>query len=304
MSSLRSQSFDIEYLLQARQPRTLKSPSLNALFQEGSCAGIEECLPSVGASGKATDGGEVPDHGDFWQLPWHIQNHIDNYSLAIQATGFSRPLRFSKQLTLNDNALHIDYKIENLSNQCVSFLYACHPLFAVEAGDRIILPDEVKSLHLHSSHNQRLGTFGDTIAWPQPISSSNSDLSFVLPATARTADMLYTERLQHGWCGLYRAASQTGLVVRFDTSLLPYLGLWLCYGGWPEDDSKQLQYAVAFEPTVAPHGTLLAAQQAKVAPELAPHGQFQWRINFQITSNMLSFTEFQDFCAHLDSANS
>jgi hypothetical protein len=78
----------------------------------------------------------------------------------------------------------------------------------------------------------------------------------------------------------------------------PYLGLWLCYGGWPDNGAPPFQYTVALEPAVAPCGTLQEAQEQKTAIDLAPSASFRWSIDFQVTPERLSFDEFHDRCAH------
>ena len=298
VASLRSADTGLEFLLQPQHPRTLAGHGFDVNFSQGFCAGVEECLPSVGACGSSTHGGPVPDHGDFWQLPWHIEQESTAEKLQMHATGFSRPLQFRKQMELRGSSLHIEYDVMNLSDRSTSFLYACHPLLAVDAGDRIVLPDEVSALRLYYSRDQRLGAPGDIVAWPLSASTPGVDLSRVLPYSAGTGDMLYTSRLRKGWCGIYRSSMQQGIILRFDTALLRYLGLWLCYGGWPDNGVTPLQYAVALEPTVAPCGTLQEAQEQKIAIDLAPSASFRWSIDFQVTLEPLSFEEFHDRCAH------
>jgi hypothetical protein len=58
--------------------------------------------------------------------------------------------------------------------------------------------------------------------------------------------------------------------------LSPFLGLWLCYGGWPECHAQR-QHCVAFEPCTAPVDSLATAIAAGWAKTLAP-GQcdFWW----------------------------
>jgi hypothetical protein len=124
------------------------------------------------------------------------------------------------------------------------------------------------------------------------------DLSRVEAVSAGTAEMLYTDRLHAGWCGLYRARYGQGICLRFDPRLLPFLGLWLCFGGWPEDESLPLQYAVAFEPTVAPRGTLASALVNRQAPVLAPHESFDFDIVLeQIGPAPLTYEEFVAQCS-------
>jgi len=270
----------IEFLLQPSEPYGQPGP-LDPwdCFENSACAGIDDCLPSVGACGPETPGGPVPDHGDFWRLRWNVVSTSESDSVSMAATGYSRPLLFEKQLVLHDSSLEIRYRIRNMEDTPVPFLYALHPLFAIDPGDRIALPPEVSTVQVESSRLGRVGVPRSVIDWPKPGGAGSSlDLSRTEAISASTAEMLYTSRLQAGWCGLYRIQSGQGIAVRFDTRQLPYLGLWLCYGGWPEDPTRPRQYAVAFEPTVAPWGMLSDALQNGQAPVLAAHASSDFSI--------------------------
>jgi galactose mutarotase-like enzyme len=292
VASLVSQRSGLEFLTQSQTNRELLPPGQYAPFQNGPCAGIEECLPTVGPCGAETDGGAVPDHGDFWRLPWDVEGTPDREHLCIRATGFSRPLRFWKEFSIEGSALHVKYRVENLHSSSTSFLYACHPLFAVSEGDHVVLPEEVRQLKLNYSRGERLGVPGAKILWPHPTSDSEVDLRFAGSRADGTAEMFYTGKLQEGRCGLYRASVGQGITLSFDTEQLPYLGLWLCYGGWPDTGVEPLQYAVALEPTLAPHGTLLAAQQANLAYVLNPGESLSWSITFGVSAPGIKLAEF------------
>jgi hypothetical protein len=93
--------------------------------------------------------------------------------------------------------------------------------------------------------------------------------------------MLYTARLQEGRCAIYRTVHRQMLLVSFDASVLPFLGIWLCNGGWPGGAGVQ-QYAVALEPTTSPHNTLANAQRDNGAILLEPGAVSSWEICFQI----------------------
>src|SRR5277367_5998237 len=67
-------------------------------FQDGACSGIDECLPTVARSGNGAPDFEVPDHGDFWTIPWKVQEPATSRTVTIAADGFRRPLRFTKRL--------------------------------------------------------------------------------------------------------------------------------------------------------------------------------------------------------------
>jgi galactose mutarotase-like enzyme len=289
ISSIRSLQSGVEFLAQPYQARLVQEPSLAAKFEHGICAGIEECLPSVGPSSEGTEGGAVPDHGDFWQMPWQV-THSDSSSLACCATGFSRPLHFAKTATVRDNILTILYRVRNLGTLSVSFLYACHPLLAIEPEDRVLLPPEVSTVSVDYSRDGRAGKPGDETPWPTTKNLQRLDV--VLPKTAGSADMLYTQRLREGRCGLYRVGPQQGMKLHFDTARLPFLGIWLCYGGWPHPPQLPLQYAVALEPTSAPANTLDKAQQAGMATDVLPGEDIEWTIRFEVSEAGIGLQEF------------
>ena len=289
VASLRSLRSGVEFLTQSVKSRSHVRPGLSASFEDGPCAGIEECLPTVGACGTDTQGGPASDHGDFWQLAWEV-TEASSAQLCLHATGFSRPLLFCKEIFLEASELRIRYRVENLQSAPTSFLYACHPLLAVCEGDRILFPQEAQFLSLYYSRNGRLGPAGNIICWPRTQSGIRLDV--VDAATTGTAEMLYSGRLNKGCCGVYRGSVRQGLTLSFDVGKLPFIGLWLCYGGWPENSVKPRQYAVAIEPTVAPYNTLAEAQQGGSAITLGAGESFGWEIGFKASAPGISFAEF------------
>ena len=279
IASIRSLSSGMEFLTQSRCEPSRLHPSLDASFRDGPCAGIEECLPTVGPSGPEASGGPVPDHGDFWQLAWTVL-HTGEQKLTQAAIGFSRPLRFEKSAQVDGNQLHLTYSIQNVGEGPQSFLYACHPLFAIAPGDVIFLPSEIDLLQLDYSRADRLGQKGDRVSWP--VTQQGIRLDRAGAENDGTAEMFYTERLTHGRCRIFRAESQQSLEVCFDVQALPYLGIWLCYGGWPDGDPNHRQYAVALEPTTSPHNTLDLAQRDRTAITLPSLESFHFDISLSI----------------------
>lgn len=286
IASLRSLRSGLEFLTQAREHRQAVTPGLAAKFQTGPCAGIEECLPTVGPSGLETIGGPAPDHGDFWQLPWTIIDAQGSDTLVLEAMGFSRPFRFQKQLSLLGPTLRVVYTLENRSDERLPFLYACHPLFAVDPGDRILLPHEVKALDLYYSRNGRLGRPGSKLGWP--VTSEGEVLDRAGKPDDHTAEMFYTGKLTgHRGCAIRRASSGEAIEIAFSHDTLPYLGLWLCYGGWPDGGEQPLQYAVALEPTTSPCNTLAEAVANRSAPCIAGKSTLSWHISFTLVGTLL-----------------
>ena len=285
ISSLKSCVTGVEFLTQSGNEAVHLESGYEAQFQNGACAGIEECLPTVGACDERTSGGAVPDHGDFWQLCWDVREQSTNH-VVLLAKGFSRPLLFEKAVSLKEATLSIRYRVQNVSERATSFLYACHPLFAVEPGDRIALPSEIDALQLTYSLTGKLGEVGDRIGWP------GQELDTVPSMATAEAEMFYSGRLRTGRCGLFRIRAKQGLLLSFSTRELPYLGLWLCYGGWPGGTATQ-QYAVAFEPTTAPCNTLKQALEEGLASHLPSGDVLEWELEFQLTPAGTTLKAFQ-----------
>ncbi len=234
-------------------------------FSEGDASGWDECLPSVGECEVDTEAGsaQVPDHGDLWRVPWQVMVASDD-SATLRATCFSLPLQLTRSLILTETKtgwrVQLLYSLINLGAYSVPWSWSAHPLFSVEEGDRIVLPKSVHELRLEGSGGGRLGVGGDAVAWPVATlpDGSTTDLSLALGAETGIGDKLAAgpfAAAADGWGSLERPAAGVRLTVRFDTALTPYLGLWICYGGWPDADGLK-QVCVAMEPATAPVDSL------------------------------------------------
>ena len=236
-------------------------------FAEGDASGWDECLPSVSECSVTTKAGTatIPDHGDLWRVPWQVLESTED-SITLRAQCFSLPLQLTRSLILSETAsgwkIRLLYSLINLADYAVPWAWTAHPLFVCEEGDRIVLPSGVRSLRLEDSSGNRLGTHGDTVAWPiakvtdgTVPGETGDDLSRAHAVISGRADKLFAGPMQEGWSQLERAAIGLRIKVGFDPAITPYLGLWLCYGGWPEGHELK-QVCVALEPATAPVDSL------------------------------------------------
>jgi galactose mutarotase-like enzyme len=226
-------------------------------FSEGDASGWDECLPSVAECLALTDAGPaaVPDHGDLWRVPWQVLESTAD-SNTMRARCFSLPLQLTRSMILLETSsgwrLQLLYSLTNLGSYPAPWSWAAHPLFVCQQGDRIHLPDQVQSLRLEFSRGNRLGLRGDLIPWPLAKLSDglSDDLSRAHADNSGIAEKLFSGPMHDSWCALERASIGLRITTRFDPALTPYLGLWMCYGGWPEGDGRK-QTCVALEPTTA-----------------------------------------------------
>jgi hypothetical protein len=253
--------------------------SPTADFSEHDGGGFDECLPSVSSCESVEGEPGVPDHGDLWRVMWHIDSQQDG--LILHADALSRPLRLTRRATLEGSSLILDYDLYNLSDKPTDWLWSAHPLLQVDAGDHVVLPDEVNQVTVGYTA-PGLFESNTSIIWPnaRPRSGVMTDLSKVAEKDGATAHKLFARMNKAGWGALYRHRIGQGLVIRFDTTALPYLGIWICLGAWPETEKKQ--YTVALEPTTSNSDSLASAQRNGTARCLGARAHCRWRLELEL----------------------
>jgi hypothetical protein len=283
IASVRSVRTGEEFLLPPLQ--RYSTVSANAAFSESDGGGFDDCLPSVASCPRTSESPTIPDHGDLWRVPWNLESQ--DGAVILRADASSRPLRLTKRVSLNGASLMIDYSLENLSSSPVRWLWSAHPLLRVGAGDRIVLPDEIKEAYVEYSAANRLQQ-QSSVSWPTAISKSGSpiDLNVLGIQDGVTAHKLFVSMGKQGWAGLYRHTARQGLVVRFDPLVLPFMGIWICYGAWPEEGLAK-QYTVALEPTTSNTDSLSAAVQNGTHASLEAQQSLSWSLQFDLLGGFL-----------------
>jgi len=291
-----------------QQPLAPIAPRTQTMtFDAGDASGWDECLPSVSACDVKTETGvaAIPDHGDLWRVEWKEQG-VGNREQGIESKSQRSEIRdkahvavtlvgkcFSLQLVLerrleltetkNGWRLKLAYKLRNTGSNIIPWSWAAHPLFAVEEGDRIVLPESITSLRLEGSGGGRLGEGGDSVAWPiaKLGNGDTTNLSVVDASDSGIGDKLFAGplRASENWCALERPSEGLRIRITFDAGATPYLGLWICYGGWPERPGPK-QVCVAMEPSTAPVDSL--ALMGPWSRELEPGDCFSWPMEVEI----------------------
>jgi galactose mutarotase-like enzyme len=279
-------------LLQA--PLAAYAPRTRTMsFDSGDASGWDECLPSVAACAVETAAGvaSIPDHGDLWRVEWTEgrEQSAPGRGITFRGECFSLPLSLERTLTLReaDNGwqLSLNYTVTNAGVGRAPWCWAAHPLFATEAGDRIVLPQSIHALRLEGSAGNRLGKAGDNVSWPVATlaDGSHTDLSVAQSQTSGIGDKLFGGPLgaTENWCSLVRPGLGLRIKVSFDPAATPYLGLWICYGGWPDGPGPK-QMCVALEPATAPVDSL--AVSGPWSRMLGPGESFGWPMVVEIQS--------------------
>lgn len=94
------------------------------------------------------------------------------------------------------------------------------------------------------------------------------DLARIPSRGTSAREFLYVAELPAGWCGIDDAAHRASLRVRFERRDLPFVWLFLSYGGWRDC------YTAVLEPCTNMPKDLAAAVEHGTAARLSPDGVF------------------------------
>ena len=285
IASLIWQESGHEYLLQPTDPESAYlTRSHGGLFENHEPCGFDECVPTVAECLYPEDpfpAKRLHDHGDVWCLPSNIE--VVDGQITLTSSLESVPLQFTKTIKLLENTVRLDYETTNLSQSTLKFLWSAHPLLRVEPGAEIILPPEVTQVEVGWSKDQRLGKSGDRCSWPKATGSSSQivDINRIVSPSANTAEKLFTPRLSEGFCGLFLPRENECIVFYFDPRAVPYIGIWICQGGWPSSQAGK-HFTVALEPCNGRPDSLEKAITRNECAVLGPCGTMRWRMEIEI----------------------
>jgi hypothetical protein len=223
-------------------------------------------------------GTKMADHGEVWSLPW--EETIEEDGLRFSVNGVRFPYRLEKKVHFTgEGILRLDYKATNLSGIDFDFLWAAHPMFYLEEGVELVLPEGVEQIAVTFDIPGKLGAYGDIFPWPVCTlrDGSQRDLRLMRPKTARDAYKYFIKgKMPEGWCGIKYHQSNFSLVLSFPVDQVPYLGVLPNEGGWQD------LYNIFLEPCTAPFDRPDAARYRGQASTLHAGATYTWHLNLTL----------------------
>ena len=186
------------------------------------------------------------------------------------------PLVFKRTIGAQESGTFLfQYRLTNTGPLPEEFLWSLHPLFTIAPGDRLELPEEVRSLRLNGGLGDRPIALGDTWAYPEPFPGVRLD-QLAVPGMPGGCVKGFAGPLREGRAALVNDASGDRLELRWDTGETPFLGLWLNRGhaGF---------HHVALEPTNGAPDSLADAVGAwKQFGTIAPGATLRWSVTWLV----------------------
>jgi galactose mutarotase-like enzyme len=250
------------------------------LFDSG---GWDEIFPTVNpcrVPDSAWGNRTLTDHGELWYWPWHVsaakvvRNELALLTLAVDESEL--PFRFERTLAIpnGDGPLTAHYELTNLSEAPMPYIWAAHPLLAIEPGDSIRISNGSRTT-VTNSVGIEFASDTKAFAWPNaPLASGEIlDLSRMPSRDACFAVKVFVEIASPREIAI--VDRKRGEFIRFSLGKIPYIGLWLNYCAWSGAGTEPY-YNAGIEPTTAPRDDLNAAIQNRSVMQLLKNERHSW----------------------------
>lgn len=227
------------------------------------------------------EGKELPDHGEWWAAAWTVAGVSEGRCavLRLQVVLNVRRVVCEKEYRLGatSNTLEIGYRIESREKQAFHFLFKQHLPVAIDPDCEILAPGgTVKAVDAE---------FGNLLSGPGPfdwpatvnIDGLEASLETVPPASAGLREFVYVSGMPEGWCAVRDSRRRAAIRMRYEVAELPYLWLFLTYGGWREC------YTAVLEPCTNMPKDLAEAARLGQSAALEPGRTFETRVTLTLT---------------------
>ncbi len=234
--------------------------SETVVYRGAASRGWDECFPTVLPCSAPEWGGRLRDHGMLWGRPWRMVAAGPQF---LQACYTGEGIRFDRRLELSGDALTASYAVASTRAAPVPYMWSQHCVLRVAVTDRITL----------SGQGRMVGD-GKGFDWPDYPARDLSrvgpeDEGFVLKSYALTRSSAFAQV----------SGPKGGLRFDWDGAKVPALGLWLDYGGWPEEAPL---HQLAIEPTTAAADDLSDAMTLGQERWLAPGDTHAWSVRLTL----------------------
>lgn len=276
-----------QFLLQpALEYSETRLPYYGAEYLQYDPGGFDDCFPTVGASRWPiqNDNGQhstihFPDHGELWGIPWNY--HISDNSVYLSVKGVRFDYEFSKTIRLEQESLHIGYKLINLSNSPLVYLWSAQPLLEIQTDSQILFNDRVENVLLDWTTDEDVGHSGDCLPWPCLSGKDDTNYAFIPSPESSFAMKFYTDALAADYCGYMRSDTGEKLIIEFDPEEIAYVGILLRYIGGPNSPEHN-RSTIALQPSRGRPDSLQQAYARKECAELNAFGMEQWSLRISL----------------------
>jgi hypothetical protein len=216
-----------------REDVPLKECPLGSVYDDVWAGGWEELFPNDAPG--VFEGRELPDHGEWWTMPWSAVDTSSGSSASVRLSATSSVIKAScaKEFFLASDAetLLVRYRIRSNESRPFHFLFKQHLPIALTPDCRLLLPGGRVQVVDPSFSTMVPG--GVPFDWPLAGKADSAiDMRVVPPLSSKAREFLYVKDLPQPWCGVEDVHTGASIRLAFNFRELPYAWLFLSYGGW------------------------------------------------------------------------
>jgi hypothetical protein len=211
----------------------LRAVPAGSAYDDVWAGGWEELFPNDAPG--SFEGRELPDHGEWWTLPFNVTTIVTGTqaSLVLESRSSAVKAACVKEFVLAEDAptLTVNYRIRSQESRVFHFLFKQHLPIEITPGCRLSLPGgQVTPV---DSEFSTLLPSAASFQWPFAATSVGTvDLRRVPPPSSKLQEFVYVQGLPDGWCAVHDEERSASLTMNFDRKVMPYVWLFLSYGGW------------------------------------------------------------------------
>jgi hypothetical protein len=274
-----------ELLVQRPNPIYAVQP-FDGDYVAAECSGLDDMFPTIDTcyyDRYPWQGTKMADHGEVWSLPW--ETRLENNAIHFAVNGIRFPYRLEKTVSFaSENIMRWNYRLTNLSAFDFDYLWAAHPMFNLEQGAELVLPEGINRIVGTFSLPPGHLTYGDEFNYPIDSMSDGVDKDFrqlELKSTGLAYKYFIKGKMPAGWCGVKYHHSDFSLYMSFPVAQVPYLGILPNAGGWQD------LYNIFLEPCTAPFDRPDAARYRGQGSTLQGNSQVRWQLNITVAEGTL-----------------
>lgn len=249
LASFRSDS-GFEYLLQTEGEK-YRRLDLEGDFEKSECSGFDDMFPTIDPC--VVNGLDYLDHGEICR---HEQiAEIDSDRLTLYCTLQNLNIFYKKTAYLKDDALFVEYHIENSNDFDFQYLWAGHIMIKGEEGAYTL---------------SNLDGTPRKIVSGQPVSEESAHI--LPPKIHNHYKFYYTDAKPPVKCGVVFPKSNTEICVECDGDVIKYFGAWVNAG------DLNGAYTIAIEPCTALFDDPIRAKKANAYSVIKAHESVEFTL--------------------------
>ena len=276
--SLKLKTVNTEYVFQKVSPLNLEPYDGN--YTQGEMCGFDDMFPTIDTGYYDRfpwKGVLMPDHGEVWPLTWTTELSHDSAVFSVHGIRF--PYRLSKKISVEDNSVLVQYKVQNKTSYDMDYLWCGHFMLAAETGSKFDIYDNDTEMITTYSKSGSIGSYGDSFRFPFVTlpDGSEYDVSILRDSSYQDFQKFYFKHpLRTGRIALLHPNGRK-IEVSFDPTKTPFAALLQSENG---DYNVQCAF---IEPCTAPFDSPLAARLRNLQSVLKGDSTTEWYIKFTLS---------------------